>query len=494
MPLLSRWYAFVPWIVVMLLVWRGYGWRRALAVALGGWLIAFGAEWASTAGPGIPFGAYAYRGPGLLHDWRILGVPLFDSLSFTWLAFCTYVLTGVLGARGARRLVLAALAMVAIDVVVDPVALRGASWWLGSIYSYPRGAGVWYGVSALNYLGWLVVGLALQLWLALWLSGPRDSSRTETAISALLVAGVMVESAVLAVVLGIAPSAVVAVVLLAGLAVCARGIGSLIVTRAEPAVLVACALASEARAVRRALGPGWVVRPTAGFRRWSRRRDPKIEVWETGLGMAAAAGAASRAPVAAAILVAGVGGATSSGWTIGSVGVASRVLDQESRWWQLDVEIHDRLVTDGVGHSASLASRNQATDGDVARAELAAAGVDIVDMETAAWAQSQPARPHRPTLTALRSVVDTPTMQLGVAAALIEAGATSASPLRILQLLILRPGSLRQLRQLQRRQRLALISLGQAVSRALLVLERLPVMSQDRDPGERPATSPAASP
>lgn len=477
----------------MLLVWRGYGWRRALAVALGGWLIAFGAEWASTAGPGIPFGTYAYRGAGLLHDWRILGVPLFDSLSFTWLAFCTYVLTGLLGARGARRLLLAALAMVAIDVVVDPVALRGASWWLGSIYSYPRGAGVWYGVSALNYLGWLVVGLALQFWLALWLSGPLDSARTETAISALLVLGVMVESAVLAAVLGIAPSALVALALLAGLAISTRGIGSLMVPRSEPAVVVACALASEARAVRRALGPGWVERPTAGFRRWSRRRDPKMQVWETGLGMAAAARAASRAPVAAAILVAGVGGATSSGWLIGSVGVAARVLDQESRWWQLDVESHDHLVADGVGHSASLASRNQATDGTAARAELAAAGVDIVEMETAAWAQSLPIGANPPTLTALRSVVDTPMMPLGVAATLIEPGATSASPLRILRLLILRPGSLRQLRQVQRRQTLALISLGQAVALAVSLLERLPVMSQDRDPGERPAASPAAS-
>ncbi|MGA8426929.1 MAG: carotenoid biosynthesis protein, partial [Candidatus Dormiibacterota bacterium] len=261
MPLLSRWYAFGPWILVMVLIWRQYGWRRALAVALGGWLITFAAEWASTAGPGIPFGPYAYRGQGLLHDWRISGVPLFDSLSFTWLAFCTYLLTGALGARGARRLLLAALAMVALDVVVDPVALRGASWWLGSIYSYPHGAGVWYGVSALNYLGWLVVGLALQLWLGLWLSGPRDGSLVEVAISALLLAGVMVESAVLAVILGIAPSAVLALALLVGMAFAARGVGSLVAPRSVPLVLVACALASEARAVRRALGPGWVDQP-----------------------------------------------------------------------------------------------------------------------------------------------------------------------------------------------------------------------------------------
>lgn len=490
--MLTRWYAFGPWILVMLLVWRWYGWRRALAVALGGWLIAFGAEWASTAGPGIPFGTYAYRGPGLLHDWRILGVPVFDSLSFTWLAFCTYVLTGVLGARGARRLVLAALAMVAIDVVVDPVALRGASWWLGSIYSYPHGAGVWYGVSALNYLGWLVVGLALQLWLGLWLSRPRDLSRPEAAVSALLLTGVVVESSVLALLLGIAPSAAVALALLAGLAIAARGFASLAARHAVPVVLVACALASEARAVRHALGPGWVDRPATGYRRWSRRRHPAIEVWETGLGLAAAATAASQAQASAAILVAGVGGATRIGWPTGSIGVASRVLDPESRWWQLDVEIHDRLLSAGVGRSASLASRARATDDDAERAELAAAGVDIVEMETAAWAQSRPAG-AKPPLAALRSVVDTPTMPLGVATALIEPGAATASPLRIARLILLRPASLRQLGQLHRRQERALTELGKAVALAVPLLERQPVMTEARGPGERPAGSVATT-
>jgi len=490
LPLLSRWYAFGPWALVLLVIWRQYGWRRALAVALGGWLITFAAEWSSTAGPGIPFGAYAYRGTGLTDDWRVLGVPLFDSLSFTWLAFCTYVLAGALGARGARRLLVGALAMVAIDVVVDPVALRGASWWLGSIYSYPHGAGVWYGVSALNYLGWLVVGLALQLWVGLWLSGRREVSRPELIVSALLVVAVMVQSTVLALVLGIAPSAVLALALLGGLAIAARGFGSLKAPRSVPAVVVACALAAEARAVRRALGPGWDHRHAAGYGRWTRRGDPSVEVWETGLGLAAAARAASRAPASAAILVAGVGGATTSAWPTGSVGIGSRVLDQESVWWQLDPDIHDRLVAAGVGRSASLASRLRATEGDAERAELAAAGADIVEMETAAWAPSRPAG-AKPILAALRSVVDTPTTQLGAAATLIEPGAVAASPLGILRLLLLTPGSLGQLAPLRRRQQVALTTLAEAVAQAVPLLQRPPEVTAARDPNERPAASPA---
>jgi putative membrane protein len=221
LPLLSRWYAFGPWLLMVGVIWREYGWRRALPLALGGWLIAFAAEWSSTSGPGIPFGSYSYRAVGLAHDWRLLGVPLFDSLSFTWLAACTYLLAGWLGARGYLRLLLGALAMVAIDAVVDPVALRGAHWWLGSIYSYPAGTGVWFGVSALNFIGWFVVALALQLWLRLCLGQEGPSSRLAVGTGAVLVAGVMVQSTVLAVGLGIGASAVVALALLLVLALLA---------------------------------------------------------------------------------------------------------------------------------------------------------------------------------------------------------------------------------------------------------------------------------
>jgi hypothetical protein len=489
LPLLSRWYAFGPWVLVMLVMWRRYGWRRTLAVALGGWLIAFAAELSSTAGPGIPFGSYAYQSSGLLHDWRILGVPIFDSLSFTWLAVCTYVLAGGLGARGVRRLLLGALAMVAIDVVVDPVALRGASWWLGSIYSYPHGAGVWYGVSALNYAGWLAVGIGLQLWLAFWLSGPRDESALELGISALLVVAVMVQSTVLALVLGIAPSAVLAWVLLAGCAALARGLRLPESSDSAPRVLIACALGSEARAVRRALGPGWVARPSRGYLRWTRRRRSEVEVWETGMGLAAARRAASQAPGTAAILVAGVGGATTRDWSIGAVGVGSRLLDAEGRWRDLDRGMHARLVAGGVGRTARLASRQQVTEEEAARAELAGLGVDIVEMETAAWSDLRPIGANPP-LAALRSVVDTPSTPLREAAALVESGAAGPSPRRVARLILRRPGSMRRLVELGRRQQLALSSLGRAVSVAAPLLEQ--ALAELR-PGNREA-SPSASP
>jgi len=47
---------------------------------------------------------------------------------------------------------------VLIDVVIDPVALRGEQWFLGRVYYYAD-PGIHFGVPLANYLGWVVVGL-----------------------------------------------------------------------------------------------------------------------------------------------------------------------------------------------------------------------------------------------------------------------------------------------------------------------------------------------
>jgi len=469
LPLLSRWYAFGPWLLMVGVIWREYGWRRALPLALGGWLIAFAAEWSSTSGPGIPFGSYSYRAVGLAHDWRLLGVPLFDSLSFTWLAACTYLLAGWLGARGYLRLLLGALAMVAIDAVVDPVALRGAHWWLGSIYSYPAGTGVWFGVSALNFIGWFVVALALQLWLRLCLGQEGPSSRLAVGTGAVLVAGVMVQSTVLAVGLGIGASAVVALALLLVLALLAPLADAPPVASPAPKLVVACALRSEAVAARRALGPGWRQVSATTCSRWVSGQRPGVEVWETGVGQLAAKRAARQAPAAAVILVAGVGGACSPGWPVAAVGVADRVLAPDGSWLRLDPTAHRRLLQAGVGRSAVLASRETAADSAGARSELAAVGVDIVEMETAGWLEVRPSSPAAP-LAALRTVIDTPEAPLGRTVGLVPQGASGASVAMVARLLLAHPGSLTELVSLGRRQNLALAALATAIAAAVPTL------------------------
>src|SRR2546427_191214 len=51
-----------------------------------------------------------------------------------------------------------AIFFVMLDMVIDPVTLRGDRWFLGKIYYYPE-PGVHFGVPMANYLGWAVVGL-----------------------------------------------------------------------------------------------------------------------------------------------------------------------------------------------------------------------------------------------------------------------------------------------------------------------------------------------
>jgi putative membrane protein len=50
--------------------------------------------------------------------------------------------------------------MVTLDIIIDPVALRGYRWFLGQIYGYPQG-GVYFGIPLANFGGWLVVALIL---------------------------------------------------------------------------------------------------------------------------------------------------------------------------------------------------------------------------------------------------------------------------------------------------------------------------------------------
>ena len=50
--------------------------------------------------------------------------------------------------------------MVTLDIVIDPLALRGYRWFLGQIYGYPEG-GAYFGVTLSNFGGWFLVALGL---------------------------------------------------------------------------------------------------------------------------------------------------------------------------------------------------------------------------------------------------------------------------------------------------------------------------------------------
>ena len=139
------------------------------------WVTAFVCEFSSTR-TGVPFGWYFYNGSTVGQELYISDVPFMDSLSFSFLLFTSYCLAllFLLPAQGrglgmmmrADRAIrtsgpalgLTVLFFVLLDVVIDPVALRGDRWFLGKIYYYPE-PGLHFGVPIANYLGWTVVGL-----------------------------------------------------------------------------------------------------------------------------------------------------------------------------------------------------------------------------------------------------------------------------------------------------------------------------------------------
>ena len=139
---------------------RDLGWRRLVAFGVWVWPVAWLAEFSSTR-IGVPFGFYHYTGDTRGQELYIADVPFMDSLSFTFLAYASFCLArAALNGRRAPGPVLALFSgvlMMALDVVIDPLAVRGDRWFLGQIFYYPDG-GVYFGVPLSNFVGWVIVG------------------------------------------------------------------------------------------------------------------------------------------------------------------------------------------------------------------------------------------------------------------------------------------------------------------------------------------------
>lgn len=155
------------------------GWRKVWIFTAAGYLIAFASEYASI-NTGFPYGWYYYIDTTKPRELWIAGVPFFDSLSYVFLAYCSYatalfIISPIrtwrwnlvtLETRSIRRsfagVFLGSLLQVFLDIIIDPVALQGNRWFLGQIYGY-REAGVHYGVPLTNYLGWWLTGFSMIL-------------------------------------------------------------------------------------------------------------------------------------------------------------------------------------------------------------------------------------------------------------------------------------------------------------------------------------------
>src|SRR5207249_432033 len=183
--ILLRPYVFLFLAVFVFSAKRLLGWKRTGLFFAITWITAFLCEFSSTR-TGIPFGWYHYTGSTVGQELYLSNVPFMDSLSFTFLLYASYCLAlffllpvhdvSMLEWPGSARpsitalvwdpkvrtsrsvLGLTVLFFAFIDMVIDPLALRGDRWFLGKIYYYPD-PGIHFGVPVTNYIGWAIVGL-----------------------------------------------------------------------------------------------------------------------------------------------------------------------------------------------------------------------------------------------------------------------------------------------------------------------------------------------
>ena len=151
------------------------GARRTLLFTASVWPVALLAELSSTR-TGFPFGLYTYTQNTRGQELFILDVPFMDSLSFTFLAYASFCLARVVlrgrGGRGALALG-SGIFMMLLDMVIDPTAVRGDRWFLGSIFYYPNG-GPYFDVPLSNFAGWVLVGtVGVGIYLLLRGSAPE---------------------------------------------------------------------------------------------------------------------------------------------------------------------------------------------------------------------------------------------------------------------------------------------------------------------------------
>ena len=187
--ILLRPYVFVFLAAFLFISIVNYGLRTTLLFGVITCVIANICEWSSIRN-GFPFGLYHYFETTRDRELWIADVPIMDSLSFTFLGFASYTVALLVNSplyrngfdlrlldtarlrRSPRVWVMAALFMVMIDLVVDPLSVRGERWFLGKLFWYDP-PGPHFGVPISNYLGWfLIAAIAVGLFQTLdgWLN------------------------------------------------------------------------------------------------------------------------------------------------------------------------------------------------------------------------------------------------------------------------------------------------------------------------------------
>jgi len=103
---------------------------------------------------GWPFGEYRY---GNVLGWKLAGVPL--AVGAAWAVLTAYACSLWHARPAVLTAVLAAVYMVLLDMVLEPVAAGALGFWVW------RDGGPYYGVPLRNFAGWLGVGLVATVFL-----------------------------------------------------------------------------------------------------------------------------------------------------------------------------------------------------------------------------------------------------------------------------------------------------------------------------------------
>ncbi|MEW6055823.1 MAG: carotenoid biosynthesis protein [Bdellovibrionota bacterium] len=166
-------YVYAFFVCFLVFAQHHLGLKRMLTFMVSTYIIAFLCEYSATRN-GFPFGFYTYIDTTRDRELWISNVPVWDSLSFVFLSYFSYLLAAALLMKSNNKRdgdwpslryrltpVLGGVLMTLLDVVIDPVALQGGKWFLGEIYYYPH-KGFYFGVTAANFAGWFFVGFATQ--------------------------------------------------------------------------------------------------------------------------------------------------------------------------------------------------------------------------------------------------------------------------------------------------------------------------------------------
>lgn len=129
-----------------------YGWTRSLSLFVWGSAVGLSAELAGTT-TGYPFGGYAYT--EFLNP-KILGhVPYLIPPTWYAVSILSWELAARITARTPHRLLVGAVFMVLWDVALDPAMGAGFPVWQW------ESEGFFYGMPALNWIGWLATSLVI---------------------------------------------------------------------------------------------------------------------------------------------------------------------------------------------------------------------------------------------------------------------------------------------------------------------------------------------